>query len=191
MAFITAAQAVRGSRTIWSSARVAESQIAKSAATAPITADFDIFMSHSYEDAEVIGGLKVLLEQAGFSVYVDWIQDAQLDRSTVTAATADMLRQRMKHCRHLLYATSKASANSKWMPWELGYFDGLRSGHVGILPIVETATDPFNGLEYLALYPAYELLDFSQYGKQFGRRVGLNEGELLRTDGKHSGPLVV
>ena len=40
-----------------------------------------------------------------------------------------MLRQRMDHCRFLLFATSKASPDSKWMPWELGYFDGLRREH--------------------------------------------------------------
>jgi len=144
--------------------------------------NFDIFMSHSYQDAEVIAGVKVIIERSGLSAYVDWIEDAQMDRTRVTAYTANMLRQRMSHCRFLLYATSKASPNSKWMPWELGYFDGLKAGNVGILPMVQTAGDTFNGQEYLGLYPSYKILNFRDFGEQLGRSTGVNEGEMLRAD---------
>src|SRR5229473_991789 len=151
MAFITSNQARVASRRVWQNRSVAESEIRKSAA-APMSAYFDIFVSHSSKDAEIIAGIKALIEETGLTVYVDWIEDAQLDRSEVTAETADVLRRRMGHCSFLLYATSRDSADSKWMPWELGYFDGLRSGKVGILPIVESASDLFSGQEYLGLY---------------------------------------
>src|SRR5262245_30103963 len=103
MPFVTVSQARRESRTTWASRSVAESELRKSSAASRYDL-FDIFMSHSYEDAEVIAGIKILLEREGLSVYVDWIIDAQADRSEVTANTAEMLRQRMEQCQFLLYA---------------------------------------------------------------------------------------
>jgi len=151
--------------------------MAKSAST-PIATTFQVFLSHAYEDAEVIAGIKVLIEQEGLSVYVDWIEDPQADRSRVTPRTADLLRQRMNHCQFLLFATSKASPDSRWMPWELGYFDGMRHDHVGILPIVESAGGGFKGQEYLGLYPEFQLVDFD-IGRHLGRLTGENKGETL------------
>jgi hypothetical protein len=117
---------------------------------------FDVFLSHSFLDAEIILGVKTLLEAEGLRVYVDWIDDGQLDRSRVTSATAELLRRRMRNSRSLVYATSATSSQSKWMPWELGFFDGYRSGHVAILPLVPTSASGFKGQEYLGLYPYVE-----------------------------------
>ncbi|GFD93127.1 hypothetical protein KUL156_43050 [Alteromonas sp. KUL156] len=117
-----------------------------------IKKNYDIFLSHSYLDKEQIASLKVYLEDFGFSVYVDWIDDYQLNRNNVTKETAKRIRDRMKNCKSLIYAFSKNSNLSKWMPWELGYFDGIK-GRVAVLPILETETDNFTGTEYLGLYP--------------------------------------
>jgi hypothetical protein len=87
---------------------------------------FDIFLSHSSSDAELVVGLKLTLEDMGFTVYVDWIEDPKLSRSDVTKETAMALKARMKQCKSLLYAFSENASNSKWMPWELGYFDGIK-----------------------------------------------------------------
>ncbi|ASV85984.1 hypothetical protein CES85_2262 [Ochrobactrum quorumnocens] len=38
--------------------------------------EFDIFLSHSIKDASLILGIKRLLEEAGKSVYIDWIGHA-------------------------------------------------------------------------------------------------------------------
>lgn len=114
---------------------------------------FDIFLSHASHDAELILGVKAILEGVGFKVYVDWIDDAHLDRARVTRETADLLRRRMKQSSSLLWVATDAASQSKWMPWELGYFDGYRSNHVAILPLVDSATSSFEGQEYLALYP--------------------------------------
>ena len=122
---------------------------------------FNIFLSHSYNDAQLhrdrLLGTKALLEQFGYSVYVDWIIDQQLNREKVNPNTARILRMRMSHSRCLLFATSKNSHNSRWMPWELGFKDGNtgssgKLGAVAILPLVQDAgTYSFRGQEYLSL----------------------------------------
>ncbi|MGE4234090.1 MAG: hypothetical protein AB7F43_12250 [Bacteriovoracia bacterium] len=117
--------------------------------------DFDIFMSHSFLDATEIAALASKIEEMGFSVYVDWVVDRHLDRSKVNKDTAEIIRQRMRKCKSLFFATSENTQNSKWMPWELGFFDGLK-GKVAILPIVDDAyadSDSYVGREYLGLYP--------------------------------------
>lgn len=118
-----------------------------------VASTFDVFLSHSILDSELILGAKLELEDRGFIVYVDWICDPLLDRTKVTPATAAHLRLRMRQCKMLVYVHSENAALSKWCPWELGYFDGLRGGNVFILPITKFTTDTYDGQEYLGLYP--------------------------------------
>jgi hypothetical protein len=113
---------------------------------------FDIFLSHSYLDQDIILGLKRYLEEKGLSVYIDWIDDNQLERDSVNEDTAETLRKRMQQCEALLFATSSNSSTSKWMPWECGYFDGI-NGKIAILPISKVDESSFKGQEYLGLYP--------------------------------------
>jgi hypothetical protein len=54
------------------------------------------------------------------------------------------------------------------MPWELGYFDGFRPGHVAILPLVKATGAGFNGQEYLGLYPYVEDISFTVGGRKLG-----------------------
>jgi hypothetical protein len=119
---------------------------------------YDIFLSHSSSDAEIIYGLKKIIEKLGLTVYVDWIDDAELDRSKVTVKTAAVLRERMKACSSLVYVHSTTSPDSVWMPWELGYFDGLRKNHVWVLPLVTANDGEYRQQEYLGLYPTIEKL---------------------------------
>lgn len=115
---------------------------------------YDIFVSHSYSEADEILKLKQMTEDMGFTTYVDWIVDPQLDRSKVNKESAKLLRSRMKQCKSLFFVTSASSPDSKWMPWELGYFDALKQ-RVAILPVLEssTVTNEYKGQEYLGLYP--------------------------------------
>jgi hypothetical protein len=120
---------------------------------------YDVFLSHSYHDADVIYGIKKIIESLGLKVYVDWIDDAGLDRGTVTSGTAQILRQRMRTCSCLVYVHSVNATQSVWMPWELGYFDGFKPMYVWILPLVSEYDSEFKGQEYLGLYPPIEKLD--------------------------------
>jgi hypothetical protein len=113
---------------------------------------FDIFLSHAFDDKELILGVALVLEDLGHTVYLDWRDDPTLDRKNVNAATAAMLRIRMRQSRCLFYATTENSSNSKWMPWELGYKDG-HSNLCAILPIQASLPRSFKGQEYLGIYP--------------------------------------
>ena len=132
--------------------RQATTVLKEEVAAAKTKTSFDIFLSHSTSDAEIILGVKGVLEDYGKTVYVDWLDDPQLDRRHVTATTAEVIRARMRQCKSLVYVHSANSGASKWMPWELGYFDGF-SGAVAILPITQTREDSFRGQEYLGIYP--------------------------------------
>jgi hypothetical protein len=115
---------------------------------------FDIFLCHSFLDKEVVGGFYIELTQLGYTVYVDWIVDPDLDRANVTKESANRVRNRLKGSKSLLLATSENAAVSKWMPWELGFADG-RTGNCAIVPVSPTATssNSYKGAEYLSLYP--------------------------------------
>lgn len=146
--------AARHSAVSRASANKSSQQVLKEERIATGIGDaFDVFLSHAIADADIVLGVKRILEQLGQRVYVDWDTDRQLDRSQVTPETADLLRTRMKQCKSLLYLATDASSSSKWMPWELGYFDGFRNGMVAVLPVLERANESFVGQEYLGLYP--------------------------------------
>jgi hypothetical protein len=114
---------------------------------------YDIFLSHSSKDSELILGVKATLEDMNYSVYVDWVDDPQLNRANVNEATADLLRERMDASKSLFYVTTENAESSKWMPWECGYFDGVKE-KVAILPIKQYSfNNEYIGQEYLGLYP--------------------------------------
>lgn len=141
---------------------------------------YDVFLSHCFKDAEIIAGVRAWLVEQGVSVYVDWIDDAQLDRDKVTPATAALLRERMTASRSFVFATSDASPSSKWMPWELGYFDGLRHDRIAILPIVTTPGATFVGQEYIGLYPV--LHKIGELAGRIGIQKRLGSREVMSLD---------
>lgn len=134
------------------SVATAAAVLTESVRSAPSSATFDVFLSHSTRDAEIVLGVKLMLEDQNRTVYVDWIEDPQLDRHNVTPRTAEVLRERMRACRSLVYVHTENSGSSKWMPWELGFSDA-HHGAVAILPVTRTAQQDFAGQEYLGLYP--------------------------------------
>lgn len=75
--------------------------------------NFDIFLSHSYDDKKYIYNLYKILKSYNLSVYVDWIIDSELNRSRVTKDTAELIQKRMRQSKCLLYATSQNASDSK------------------------------------------------------------------------------
>src|SRR4051812_30445374 len=111
MSYVTLSSA-RGAAAARGFSRAGAELEMRKAATAPITTNYDIFLSHSSEDADVVAGVNFLLEREGVTVYVYWAEGDQTNR--VTAATAARLRARMQRCGALIYLSSQASPSSKW-----------------------------------------------------------------------------
>ncbi|MFA5204024.1 MAG: toll-Interleukin receptor [Lentisphaeria bacterium] len=126
--------------------------------------EFDIFLSHAFDDKELVLGVTMLIEHLGYQIYLDWRDDPQLDRKSVSAKTADVLRMRMRNCKCLLFATTPKFDKSQWMPWELGYKDGHNT-RTTILPIVDTQSSYYLGKEYLGLYPYIDYAKEKNTGK--------------------------
>lgn len=116
--------------------------------------EFDIFLSHSYLDKKTVYGVYKDFEMLGYKTYVDWIVDPNLDRDNITKATAEKLRLRMKQSKCLIYATSSNIVASQWMPWELGFMDGLKESKVAVFPLLKDDEDDsdLELPEYLELY---------------------------------------
>ncbi|TMP85496.1 toll-Interleukin receptor [Pseudoalteromonas ruthenica] len=138
----------RSSRAFNAKGRLTESLESTSSNTR-----FDVFLSHSIDDAELVLGVKELLEEEGLTVYVDWDTDKHLSRDKVNKETAELLRVRLRQSKSLIYIATDNSSNSKWMPWELGFFDGYRPDGVAVLPLLDSESETFVGQEYLSLYP--------------------------------------
>ena len=154
MAFFTQAEVRKAAQQAIPAGRSARDALNDAQRNSKETDRFDVFLSHAMLDAELVLGIKVLLETEGQRVYVDWFDDQGLERDRVTAETADVLRKRMRQSESLLYVATENATKSKWMPWELGYFDGFKNGGVAILPVLDKSDAQFNGQEYLGLYPA-------------------------------------
>lgn len=184
MALLTESEVRSAARhAAWNTNKTTETLLREARHTVRTT--FDIFLSHSRLDSDIVLGIKVILESMGHSVYVDWIDDPQLDRSRVTPATADRLRTRMRQSQSLFYVHSSNASTSRWMPWELGYFDGFM-GNVAILPVVASAGQTtFHGEEYLGLYPYVDVTGQTVYvHRKFDEFKSLrrwqSEGDKLR-----------
>lgn len=120
---------------------------------------YDVFLSHAIRDRTLVLGVKSRLELEDLSVYIDWIDDADLDRTEVTEKNARRLRRRLRRCRSLIYLATNNASKSKWMPWELGYFNGRNKGLIGVLPVLDDPDEAFEGQEFLGLYPVIKALN--------------------------------
>lgn len=138
----------RGETRIRTAATILNEHIEKQASVS----SFDIFLSHAYDDKELILGVALTIQDLGYSVYLDWRDDPSLDRKNVTGKTAEVLRTRLKSSKCLFYSVTESSPDSKWMPWELGFKDGNNT-RVAILPVSRSDSSTYSGQQYLSIYP--------------------------------------
>lgn len=110
---------------------------------------FDIFLSCGFSDSELIKGLKLDIESMGYTVYLNLPIP---DPAVITKDRANMTIEKMKNCSSFLFAFTENSAESKWMAWELGYFEGY-SGRAAILPILNEKQNFYTGDGYFGIYP--------------------------------------
>lgn len=170
MAYLSERQVqARADRATRGTHRTARRVLLEKAATADQA--FDVFLSHSSAEPErILLGIFSMLEDLGLSVYVDKYTDPHLSPDRITNETAEVLRDRMRSSNTLLYVYSRHSKRSRWMPWELGFFDGLKS-KVGVIPVTREQEETFKGEEYLNLYP---YVDFAQIASSQEQALWIN-----------------
>lgn len=124
--------------------------------------EYDIFISYSWNDRKFACYIVQLLEKCGYTVYIDF-RDLQLNRGNVTEETAKHIVTKMKKCKGLLFLYSPSSSVSKWCPWEVGVFSGIKNFRCANLPLVDNLGDNFKNQEYLEIYPYidYEIVQNS------------------------------
>lgn len=113
---------------------------------------YDLFISHSYMDKELVEVLYKIFEESGYEVYIDWKEEKLQNRENVSADTARILKNRINSCSGLSFIATGNVVNSKWCPWELGYADGKKN-RAAILPILKEQSSQYKGMEYLGMYP--------------------------------------
>ena len=128
--------------------------------------EYDLFLSHSSLDSELLLSLKSVLNLSNINVYVDWVSDRNaLKRDLTNANTAKTIIERLKSSKALLYIHTQASQSSKWTPWELGFFHALK-GKICIYN-----PDNIEKAPYLDIYPTAILEDAKLF-------VGTEEGRV-------------
>lgn len=127
-------------------------EILRELSFSPTRTQYDIFVCHSTDDADLILGIKGVLEDLGYNPYIDWNEGAEAGPAGVNTETADLRRAQLQSARSLLYVAGGHFRPSPWLPWELGYFEGLRE-KVAILPVKNHVTDAFDVGGYLSIYP--------------------------------------
>jgi hypothetical protein len=116
---------------------------------------YEIFLSQTIRDAELVLGVYVFLTELGYRVFCDWLENPENDRSNVTPANAQFIRNIMSASDSLIVLDTEGADQSLWMCWELGWFDG-RNGPIAILPILPEGQKSYRGREFLGLYPYIE-----------------------------------
>lgn len=112
---------------------------------------YDVFLSHSSKDKIIILNFKQELKQRGYSAYIDWVEDSDYGRDKI----APKLKTAMSNSKVLIYIHTQNTVNSKWTPWEIGYFDNDKGpDRIGIVPFLNSQSriPPYSGQEYLELY---------------------------------------
>lgn len=84
---------------------------------------YDLFISHSSLDKELVRKVVDMANNAGMNCYVDWTADNDfLKRSMVSDYTSEVLKTRMEHSSRLLYLSTSNSRKSPWVAFELNYY---------------------------------------------------------------------
>ncbi len=131
-------------------------------------AECQVFLSHSSKDIEALPEVIKFLESFGVKVYIDK-NDKSLPSST-SPKTAGILKQRIKDSKKIIVLVSENSKESKWIPWELGLGDVMKTvDNIALLPLTNNSSKPsWPEQEYLGLYPRVALTRFkNQYIDQW------------------------
>ena len=103
--------------------------------------EYDVFLSHSSLDVNELLQLKVLLNQQGKTVYIDWINDrVMLNRQNQNQDTWKALELRMDQSKMLLYVLTDNSIKSPCTEREVLYFKNAVATFSSFTAAPETVT---------------------------------------------------
>lgn len=114
---------------------------------------FDVFLSHSSKDKDILPSVINFFSQYGVNVYIDKA-DEELPKKT-SPETGDKLKNRIQEAKKFIVLVTENSKDSKWIPWELGIADEKKKiKNIALLPTVQGSFNPeWPEQEYLGLYP--------------------------------------
>ena len=108
------------------------------------------FLCHSHKDKNLAEGLQNILNESGWDLYIDWL-DEELPESP-DKNTASKIKNKIGQLNWFLFLATANSTGSRWCPWEIGYADAVKK-HENILVIpTEDDSGRWHGNEYLQLY---------------------------------------
>lgn len=125
------------------------------------------FLCHSRQDARLAKGFLVFLQEAGWNVYVDWLDGEMPSRPN--RVTAVKLKLRIDAMNYFIFLATSSSMASRWCPWEIGYADGKKNIDCILLVRTKDHAGSTYGSEYLDLYRE---VDFSAEGRLSVWRAG-------------------
>ncbi|OZS43041.1 hypothetical protein ASV53_15325 [Photobacterium sanguinicancri] len=87
---------------------------------------FHVFISHSYQDSDLVRKVKLCLNNHGLTVYCDWTSDNDfLKRSLVSDYTKMVLKKRIEQSKCIVFLETKNAVNrdgsfaSPWISMEI------------------------------------------------------------------------
>jgi hypothetical protein len=111
-----------------------------------------IFLSHSHSDSDIIKEIIGFFLAIDIYIYVDWLDPTM--PAITSVETAKKIKSKIRECDKFVILLTENSKNSKWVPWELGWADGVKKfGDIAIFPVLRSASGNFSGVEYMELYP--------------------------------------
>lgn len=114
---------------------------------------FDVFLSHSSKDKDILPSVINFLSKYNVNVYIDKSDD-ELPKKP-SSETGDVIKSRIQEAKKFIVLVSQNSKDSKWIPWELGIADEKKKiENVALLPCIQsTSLSDWPEQEYLGLYP--------------------------------------
>lgn len=106
-------------------------------------ASFDVFLCHSSTDAALVHAIYCYLSNQGKAVYVDWIHHGRKAVPPRPHQLAKRLKASLRQSDTLLYLHTSASCFSQWCPWEVGFFDAHRPGHIFVADLTQAPRPNF------------------------------------------------
>lgn len=124
--------------------------------------EYDVFISHSIKDKELVKKIRQLLEEKyNLSAYIDWDEDSGTKRDDIS----EKVKAAMNISKSFMFVKTSNSDDSQWTAWETGYYDNVNSDKIGVLLIEDEkiTKDTWEHREFLKDYYILEKDDIVSF----------------------------